>query len=199
MTDLWHTPEGATPIEDISDLKLPWIIKRREQNIVEAENILQAFSKYFARQRNPVAWVNEPFLKKIHLDMFGMLWNWAGKYRTHATNIGVSPHLISVQIHELCKDVHFWVETKNAFSTFEQSVRLHHRLVAIHPFSNGNGRHARFIADLFLYCQSEPIVKWPQDLLQDSQRRKEYIAALKEADMGNYFPLLDFTQLYREE
>lgn len=197
MNDLLIIPEGATPIDDLSDLKLPWITTRQQQNLTEAENILGAFSKYFARKRNPVSWLNEKSLQKIHRDMFGTLWQWAGKYRTHVTNIGVQPHLITMQLNELCDDVHFWIREKSSFPLIEQSVRIHHRLVAIHPFVNGNGRHARFVADLFLYCQGLSIAKWPQDLGQNGLLRKEYISALKEADQGDYCPLLSLTERYR--
>ena len=78
----------------------------------------------------------------------------------------------------------------------EQAVRLHHRLVFIHPFENGNGRHARLVADLFLHQHNRSFPRWPIDVAETGESRKKYIHSLKEADDGNYEPLLSFMKLY---
>ncbi|WP_245436048.1 Fic family protein [Mesorhizobium tamadayense] len=75
------------------------------------------------------------------------------------------------------------------------AVRLHHRLVFIYPFLNGNGRHARILADTVLdkVYGTEPI-DWTagSDLQKLGERRTAYIAALKSADNHGIAPLLAF-------
>ena len=198
MIDL-NIPEGATPLEDIEGLKLSWIKTRNQLNAAEAENILLAYSKYFYKKSFPSKWFCEKELKNIHSNMFGKVWNWAGNfYKGSMRNIGIKFYLIPIQIHNLCKDIMFWLNNNSSLTFIEQSVRIHHKLVQIHPFKNGNGRHARFIGDLYLYSLYGKTANWPHKILESScSHRKEYIKALKNADSGDYSSLLKIFIKYK--
>lgn len=181
-------PEGATPIADSSGLKLPWVKTRDQLNEVEAENILNAATKYFSRKRHPSQWFTEQGLRSIHREMFNHVWDWAGVYyKGPLRNIGVKYFQIPLQVHELCKDVHYWLAEKSNLTVLQQSARIHFRLAQIHPFHNGNGRHARLVADLYLESLRGEIPHWPEkNLLANSNTRKEYIESLRKADRGEY-------------
>lgn len=185
-------PENATPISDCSGLKAVGVQNLKDLNRVEAENILSAQLKYFRSVGNPVNWFKIKELNNIHQAMFGNVWEWAGKYRKTQTSIGVKPGLIPTQLAEFCDEVMYWLKHPIELTFIEMSARIHHRLVYIHPFENGNGRFSRFVADLFLLafkCQ-HPI--WPSQLDEEGIARRDYIIALKEADKGNYESLINF-------
>ena len=77
------------------------------------------------------------------------MWRWAGVFRTTERNIGVEPWRIRPELRQLLDDARFWVD-QASYAPDELAVRFHHRLVAIHLFPNGNGRHARMMADLLI-------------------------------------------------
>lgn len=162
-------------------------------NRVEAENILKAQRKYL---RNPVEdpknWVGAKGLKNIHHTMFGDVWEWAGTYRKEITSIGIKPGLIPSQLAEFCVEVQSWLQYPVELTFVEMAARIHHRLVYIHPFENGNGRFSRFIADCFLFAWGCPYPIWPNQLTRECKVRKEYIQTLRNADSGDYTPLIDF-------
>ena len=191
-------PFGATPIYDSSGLRLQWIKTRDQLNEVEADNILKASSKYFSQRKPPVRWFNERVLKKIHCEMFESVWDWAGIYYLGPLrNIGIKSQHIPVQVRELCHNVLFWLTQKTDLTFLEQSSRIHFRLAQIHPFPNGNGRHARFIADLYLHSLWGRRAHWPENIfIANSSLRKEYIASLKAADQGDYSWLTSLTLKY---
>lgn len=193
MKNFFITPPHATPIDDISDLKLSGITSYRALCNQEAESILRAKGKYF-RRTTKLLHVSEGLIKRIHVDMFGPIWKWAGKYRKTITNIGVKPYLISVELMKLCEDLRYW--ESNSWNLIERGAQLHHRLVAIHPFENGNGRHARFISDLYLHSYGHPIPKWPVEISEDADLRTEYIQALREGDSGNINSLISYMIRY---
>ncbi|MFA4966657.1 MAG: mobile mystery protein B [Candidatus Margulisiibacteriota bacterium] len=183
---------GATPVEDISDLIPSHITTRSELNEWEAANILKATRHYLTEKRKleiDVAW-----LKKLHKEMFDETWKWAGQFRQKNFNLGIDWHNINDQVKALIDDMVFWKKGPMDLSIFDQSIRVHHRLVKIHPFVNGNGRHARLASDIFLYYNNHKLPTWPsQSLLEESDVRKRYITALQEADKGNYKLLEKFT------
>lgn len=191
-------PWGATPILESSGLKLPWVKAREQLNEAEADNILNASSKYFSKRKFPSQWFHEKALRQIHCDMFEHVWDWAGVYyQGPLRNIGVKFFQIPVQVRELCQDVLFWLGNKADLTFLEQSARIHFRLAQIHPFQNGNGRHARFIADLYLHSLFGQKPQWPERiLLSENNSRKEYIQSLKRADQGDYSLLIHLTQKY---
>lgn len=191
-------PFGATPVDDSSGLKLLWVKTRDQLNEVEADHILKASSSYFSRRQFPSKWFNEPNLKKIHREMFKLIWDWAGIYYVGPLrNIGIRSQHIPTQVRELCADVLFWLTETTNLTFLEQSAYIHFRLAQIHPFPNGNGRHARLVADLYLHSLYGERPHWPENILvADSSPRKEYIESLKSADQGDYSPLISLLVKY---
>jgi len=186
-------PEGATPIGDISDLKPVWVKTQEDLNQVEAENIANAMDKYVIK---PVPsqhdWFTVAFLQKIHREMFGEVWGWAGYFRKTGTISGVAPYRIRSDLESLCGEVSFWEKEGAELTILERAARVHHQLVWIHPFPNGNGRFARLITDRYLKTWKSPILRWPRDLGNDGIHRKRYIGALKSGDGGDLAPLIAF-------
>ncbi len=139
-------PDGARALAafETQGLRLPHISNRDQINKWEQENILEAEAKYFSRKQRSI--LSETFLLRLHKQMFGTVWNWAGKYRSSDKNIGVPYWDVAVKLRGLCEDTKQRIES-SAESSDEIAVHFHHRLVFIHPFVNGNGRHARMAAD----------------------------------------------------
>lgn len=187
-------PEGATPIDDISHLRIPGILTVPDLNAAEAENILRAMEKHLYRPKDPKKqWLTDKYIRRLHLDMFDGVWEWAGNYRNSELNIGVSTHLIREEIGKLIQDVYSW--NTSTLSYLERAVRLHHRLVWIHPFFNGNGRHARLLSDIYLHSYGQPLPTWPEsDLSEHGNVRLDYLDALRAADSGDYAPLVKWTE-----
>ena len=122
--------------------------------------------------------------------MYGEVWKWAGKFRTTELNIGVPPHQIHEQVKQLIDNFWYWEKTTK-MEILEKTARLHHGLVKIHPFKNGNGRWARLITNIYLRKKSKPLIDWPEATLQaNSPFRKKYIQALQKADQGSYNDLI---------
>jgi Fic-DOC domain mobile mystery protein B len=187
-------PDGATPVNDCSGLLISWVQTMSDLNRVEAENVAHAQRKYLRSSPNISSWFRMKELQNIHRSMFGKVWDWAGKQRTSVTSIGIKPALIAAHMAELFAEVAYWEKSEMNLSFLEKSARIHHRLVAIHPFENGNGRFSRLIADRCLLswrCQ-HPI--WPTELSQEGSARKQYIQSLKAADKGNYDLLIEFME-----
>jgi len=185
--------EGATPIDDVSGLIPTHITTKAELDEWEAANILKAVRKYLSKKDKPK--ISIEWLKKVHKDMFDETWAWAGKFRTENTNVGVDFRHIQEEVKKLVDDIDFWQKDVGGFGIFEQSVRIHHRLVFIHPFANGNGRHARLVADKFLFSHGERLPSWPDaELIKKTDIRTKYIEALQSADRGDYKQLEEFTR-----
>lgn len=182
---------GATPLDDISGLKLSWVDSREKLDAVEADNIRMAINKYLGRKRYPFPqWFTVSHINQIHRAMFGNVWDWAGKYRRTNKSVGVAPHRISTEMAKLEEDMRFWGQEKS-FDCLEMAARVHHRLVWIHPYENGNGRLGRFIGDMVLSSFGYERVAWPR--LNDSgKERNLYIQAMKDADEGDFSALLTF-------
>lgn len=188
--------DGNTPLsdEELADLKAN-LSTKEELNEWESENILAA-TKWALDPKNVVneQLVGEPYLRELHQRMFGETWKWAGKYRLTEKNIGVLAHEIQQRLGELLGDVRYWIEHRT-YDADEIAIRLHHRLVAIHPFPNGNGRHARLIADVVAVKLGSKLFSWGNhDLVHEGEAREAYIAAIREADKGDYRPILKFAR-----
>ena len=126
--------------------------------------------------------------------MFDQVWSWAGTFRNTERNIGIGPHLIQQETAQLFDDLRYWVDNV-IYNTDETAVRLHHRLVFIHPFPNGNGRHARLMADLLVRRAGAPAFTWGGGGLSDmNELRHSYIAALRRADRHDYASLIAFAR-----
>jgi Fic-DOC domain mobile mystery protein B len=189
---IFNHQEGSTPIEDASGLIPEHISAKKELDEWESENILAAVRKYLSRKT--CFEFSAESIKRLHKDMFDRTWKWAGQFRQKDFNIGMPAAIIPVEIKKLTDDVKYWSD-KNVFDIFGQSIRIHHRLVMIHPFENGNGRHARLTSDIILHNAGEPMPKWPEkEIVENTGIRKEYIDALKNADNGDYKPLENFTR-----
>lgn len=189
-------PPGSTPLDDTEGLLVAGINTQSELNAVEARNIYKARDKHLRRKKNPGRqWLTEDFVRRVHRDMFDEVWEWAGTYRDKALNIGVPPHSIREEAAKLCEDVAFW-DGQASLDLLERAVRLHHRLTWIHPFRNGNGRHARMVADIYLHSHGKSFPAWPSDIAAATSGRDEYIQAVRQADEGNFAPLVDFTRRY---
>jgi Fic-DOC domain mobile mystery protein B len=193
--DEFDIPEGATPILDYSDLIPTWVHTRKDLNRVEAENIMAAQHEFLRNSiDDPKNWFNVKDLKTIHQTMFGKVWKWAGAYRKGVTSIGVKPSMVPSQLADFCAEVRAWSQYPVELTFLEMAVRVHHRLVSIHPFENGNGRFSRFASDRFLLAWRRPHPIWPSYLNHDSMERNNYIQTLKKADDGDYEPLIEFTK-----
>ncbi len=198
MTDATQ-PVGATPGGDTSGLLLVHLATPAARNAAEAEAISHAYDKHVFRARRKkqeIEWLTDDFIRRVHRDMFGPIWEWAGKYRQTQQNIGVEPHLIREQIKLLTEDFLYWNDTKSTMSVIEVAARLQHRLTNIHPFTNGNGRHARLITDIVFHSRQLPIPQWPQIQLmaKGNEIREQYITAIKKADDGDIKDLIQFIE-----
>jgi Fic-DOC domain mobile mystery protein B len=200
MTSLGAQPAGATPLSerDLAGLKLSWVSTQSDLNEVEAGNVLAGRSWAF-RRRGRWWYLTTEQLCILHRRMLGDVWKWAGQLRRHETNIGIAPHGIAVSMRDLCDDVVAQIGdgTELAYPANELAVRFHHRLVSIHPFANGNGRHARLATDLLVHDLGLAAFSWGNgnDLVSAGDTRSQYLRALRTADRDlNYEPLLEFAR-----
>ncbi|ALJ16264.1 mobile mystery protein B [Sphingopyxis macrogoltabida] len=185
--------DANTPLEaDEREQLIPsYITTRAELNEAELANIADAVRWLGSRKRDIL---DRDFLNTLHKRMFGDVWKWAGRYRTTPRNIGIDAYRIAVELHQVIDDAKYWVE-HTAFPPDEIAVRFSHRVVAIHPYPNGNGRFSRLIADLLAIQLGQPRFTWGRvNLVDPSKTRKEYIAALKAADTGDYDHLIAFSR-----
>ena len=192
--DIFEADDNSTPLtaEEKEGLKLKWITLRSELNEAEARNIAQAQVWLMSNSNKDI--FSDTFLRELHKKMFGDVWKWAGTYRTSERNIGVVPYQIPIKLMQLFDDVKFWIENKT-YTNREIAVRLHHKLVQIHPFPNGNGRLSRFMADLVLEKLEGTKLYWGNtNLVNVSDVRSAYITALRKADSEDYDELMKFTK-----
>ena len=198
MEKILHIP-GATPIDDISGLKIRSISTLDQLYEVEFENTAKAISKYMARKPTKrMAPFNLNWIKKLHREMFGDVWVWAGKIRQTEKNILIKPFQIETSLQDLLDDLFVWQESD--MDLIEQAALLHHRAVKIHPFDNGNGRWARLLANIWLKQNSGAVTDWPEkDMTKGTSKiRDEYLKALQTADNGSYDKLIDIHRRYTE-
>ena len=192
---MFDYPEGATPIDkdEKRGLLIPHISTREELNEWEQRNITDAYSWLDRTRQKDI--LSEEFIRKLHVEMFGKVWSWAGTYRRTDKNIGVDWSQISVLFRQLLDDIHFWIDNET-YSADEFATRFHHRLVFIHLFPNGNGRHARVMTDVLLekVLSQEPFTWGSGNLIEEGDVRVNYIQALRAADGQDYEPLLKFVR-----
>lgn len=189
-----HAP-GATPLrdEDIRGLKHA-VTTHAELNELEAANIVQGQEWALASRKTKIPdMLSDEYLQLLHLKMYGEVWAWAGKYRDHDTNLGVPFPNIRTELRQVFDDAIYWVD-KRTYPPDELAIRLHHRLVWVHPFPNGNGRLTRLLADLLLLKHfGAPRLPWGGSSLgANDTRRQTYIQALSDADHHNYAPVIAF-------
>ena len=191
---IFEEPEGATPLDpdEIEGLLLSHIQTKAELNRWEQDNISQAYS-WLEKRRNKEEVISAEFLFKLHQKMFGKVWRWAGDVRLSNRNIGVDFPRIRTELAQLLDDVRYCVEN-GIYPPDEIAARFHHKLVWIHIFPNGNGRHARLATDTLLVdvLGQEPLSWGNGDLYEDGEIRRMYIGALRAADQHDYNLLLVF-------
>ncbi|NBQ20936.1 MAG: mobile mystery protein B [Synechococcaceae bacterium WB6_3B_236] len=188
-------PAGATSLdgEELEGLLPSHLVSRSQLNEWEQQNI-EAALFWLSRQRRPRP-LEEAWLRRLHREMFGQSWRWAGQYRSSGKSIGADWRQIRMQVPALLADISYQVEHR--LEPVDQiAVRFHHRLVSIHPFPNGNGRHARLIADVLIEQLGAPRFSWggSRSLVDASALRQQYIAALQQADRGDIRALLAFAR-----
>ena len=193
-------PPESTPLapEELEELIPRHITIKRDLFDAEFKNISEASKKYLLSKRKKPFRFDPLDLYRLHKEMLGHVWKWAGKKRLTNKNIGVDKAQIDIEMLKLKGDLAFWLqqEEKRIFDFIEISARLHHRLVSVHPFSNGNGRWARFVVSLFLKDKMNSYLHFPEDdLFVATEIRTRYIRALQAADHLDYGPLI---ALHRE-
>jgi Fic-DOC domain mobile mystery protein B len=185
--------EANTPLtpEEREQLIPSYITLRHELNEAEQVNLSGALRWAYARKRDVL---NNDFLNELHRRMFGDVWRWAGQYRTTARNIGVDAYRIAVDVRAAIDDARYWVEHP-IYPPDEIAIRFSHRLVAIHPFPNGNGRFSRLVGDLLARQLGQPPFTWGRTNLVDaSVTRTRYVEALRAADNHDSELLLLFAR-----
>jgi len=194
---VFNYQEGQTPLSESEreGLKIKTITTQNELNEFEQLNIESATEWLLNTKLKQDNILTEVFIKKLHIKMFGNVWKWAGAFRQTNKNIGVEWYLISLELKKLLEDTHFWI-VNNSYNDDEIAIRFKHRLVAIHCFPNGNGRHSRVMADVIMenIFKKDAFTWHKSNLVKANAIRKEYIDALKKADSGNIKPLIEFAK-----
>jgi len=195
VSDIFDQPDdAATPLtpEETRELIPAHISDRADLNEAEQENITRGQAWALGRRRRDT--LSEKFIKDLHKQMLGEVWRWAGDFRRSERNLGIPFYEIPAALRQLLGDTKAWIEYKS-YPPDEIAVRFHHRLVQIHPFANGNGRHARLMADLLVMELGQERFSWGRANLQEAgDVRARYIAALKAADNHDIGPLLAFAR-----
>ena len=188
---------GQTPLdEDEKDgLLIPTIATRAELDEFEQQNIEEAIQWVLGRSLKAKTILTEQFIRNLHKRMYGNVWAWAGDFRKTNKNLGIDKWQISTALNALLNDTLYWVE-HNTFTPDEIAIRFKHRIVSIHCFPNGNGRHSRLMADVIVdKIFKLPVFSWGAgNLVKQSDTRTNYLKAVKEADKNNYALLLSFAR-----
>lgn len=191
--------EGNTPLDyqEVAQL-IPNLANRRELDEWERQNILRAHSWCFnprvMKRRDPL---DEIYLRELHRRMFDQTWKWAGQYRKSDKNFGCPYPQIYQRMPVLLGNARYWIQN-HTFSVDEIAIRFHHQLVwEIHAFPNGNGRHARLLADVIAAKYGCPKFTWGRtNLVNAEPARQAYLNALHALDqnINNVGPLLEFAR-----
>lgn len=189
--------EDQTPLdeEEKEGLLIKAISAQNELDEFEQLNIEKAIEWTIHTKLTADKILTEKFIKDLHKRMYGEVWKWAGEFRKSNKNIGIKWTLIRIELKSLLDDTKYWIKHK-IYPPEEISIRFKHRIVTIHCFPNGNGRHSRMIADIIMESIfGKDIFTWHQsNMVKADKTRKKYIATLKEADNGNIQPLIDFAK-----
>jgi Fic-DOC domain mobile mystery protein B len=186
---------GATLLEDeeLAELIPGHLATQAALNAWEQANIAEA-ARWLRSRRHGKTVLRQPFLREVHRRMFNATWRWAGTYRVTGKNLGVPAAIITQSMSDLLTDVEYWC-LHHTYTPQESAARFHHRLVTIHPFPHGNGRHARLVTDeLLRQLRAKPFTWGAASLEVAHITRQRYLAALKAADQGEFEPLLAFVR-----
>ena len=188
---------GQTPLDEDEKegLLIPTIATREELDEFEQQNIEEALQWILTKSFKAEAVLTEKFICNLHKRMYGGVWSWAGKFRKTNKNLGIDKWQIPVALKTLCDDSLFWVKNKT-YSPEEIAIRFKHRIVSIHCFPNGNGRHSRLMADIIINkIYGLPMFSWGTgDLVHQGDTRSKYLKAVKEADNEMFQPLIEFAR-----
>jgi len=188
---------GQTPFEEEEkeELKIKTISTRGELDEFEQANIEKAIEWSLKGNYTYERILSVSFIKEVHKRMFSEVWAWAGTFRKSNKNIGVDKYQIEVELTMLTEDCKYWIEN-SIFPDDEIAIRFKHRMVKIHPFPNGNGRHSRICADILISKGlGKEIFTWGrQNITLQGDTRKKYLKAIYEADCGNIKPLIEFAR-----
>ncbi len=189
--------EGQTPLDDDErdGLRVPTITTRGELDEFEQLGVEKAIEWTRTRRVSLDDILTDDFVKQLHRRMFGDIWQWAGSFRTSNKNIGVDTSAIGIELGKLLDDCRYWID-HNVFADDEIAVRFSHRIVSIHPFANGNGRHSRLIADILVSDGlGRPVFTWGSvSLTPKGAARLAYLRALRKADENDYGELVRFAR-----
>jgi Fic-DOC domain mobile mystery protein B len=189
--------DGQTPLDEDEKegLLIPTIATRGELDEFEQQNIEQAVLWTLRRSFKADAVFTEEFIRAVHKRMYNNIWAWAGEFRKTNKNIGVDKWQIPTDLRNLLDDTKFWY-ANNTYSPDELTIRFKHRLVSIHCFPNGNGRHSRLMADIVIEkIFKQPVFTWgTASLVKQGDARTVYLNAIKAADKGDIQPLINFAR-----
>jgi len=189
--------EGQTPLDEDEKegLKIKSITTQKELDEFEQLNIEKAVEWTIHANLKPEKILTEKFIKNLHKKMYGDVWKWAGECRKTNKNIGIKWTQIGIELKNLIDDTKYWIENKT-YLPEEIAIRFKHRIVAIHCFPNGNGRHSRMMADIIMEAVfGKEIFSWNKsNMVKADETRKSYISALRKADYGNINPLIEFAK-----
>ena len=189
--------DGQTPLDEDEKegLKIKSITTQKELDEFEQLNIEKAVEWTIRVNLKPEKILTEKFIKDLHKKMYGDIWKWAGEFRKSDKNIGINWTQIGIELKNLIDDTKYWIESKT-YSPEEIAIRFKHRIVAIHCFPNGNGRHSRMMADIIMEAifEKEAFSWHNSNMVDGDETRKVYITALREADNGNINPLIRFAK-----
>ena len=193
----WLPKVGETPYEDLSGFKhfkkYPHPT-RLDIDELEEENVLQATLKYLSKKpSSKIARFDFDWFLRLHKEMFGNVWDWAGALRTQNTQIGLDKLQIREALQGLSKDIPEWPTYFD--DPNEIAARIHHRAVYIHPFRNGNGRWSRLLANIWLKQNDHGVTEWPV-VADVSAIRHDYLNAVRAADNGDFHPLINLHREY---
>jgi len=188
--------EGQTPIneDEKEGLKIKSISTMGELDQFEQQNIEEAMSWFYGRSFRTEQVLDVAFIQSVHKRMFKNVWTWAGTFRLSEKNLGVPYYQIRQDVQALLDDCRFWID-QGTFPPEEIAIRFKHRLVSIHLFPNGNGRHSRLMGDILLKALGDTqAFTWGRKTLRRGEDRRVYLEALRIADSGDIAPLVAFAQ-----
>lgn len=190
--------DGQTPLneEEKEGLRISSITTREELDEFEQLNIEKAIQWTFGKKIKTEQLFSEQFIKTLHKKMYGEVWKWAGEFRSSEKNIGIKSYLIYSHLQQLLDDALYWKQNET-YEPQELAIRFKHRLVSIHCFANGNGRHSRLIADLIMEkLYHGNFFTWGSaNLVHSTDARSQYIQAVRKADELDIQPLILFAKL----
>ncbi len=189
---------GQTPLdeEEKDGLLISTITNRGELDEFEQQNIEKAIQWTLTRKFKKDEILTEKFVRLVHKKMYGDVWAWAGEFRKTNKNIGVDRYQVAIELRKLLGDCKFWIDN-GTYTPDEIAIRFKHRIVQIHCFSNGNGRHSRLMADIIIEkVFNQPVFTWGShaELAKNGKGREEYLVAIKAADAQDIAPLLQFAR-----